>query len=141
MKKLLFAFAVMFFSAVSFGQGYTYVNGYTRSNGTYVQGHYRTLPNDTRNDNWSTVGNVNPFTGVAGTKPGDSYYPSSYGNIYTPSISTQSISYPSLPSTTTYSTHSTYDVIMSSRSIYNERTSVYPSQVKTTRTITYRSIY
>jgi len=49
--------------------GEHYVNGYTRSNGTYVQGHYQTNPNDTKLDNWSTQGNQNPYTGQWGTKP------------------------------------------------------------------------
>ena len=44
------------------------VRGYTTSRGTYVAPHYRTSPNSTRIDNWSTRGNVNPFTGKSGTK-------------------------------------------------------------------------
>lgn len=51
--------------------------GYTRSNGTYVQPHYRTAPNSTRSDNWSTRGNVNPYTGKAGTR--DPYPAPRYG--------------------------------------------------------------
>lgn len=50
-----------------------HVRGYTRRDGTYVPPHYRTAPNSTRNDNWSTRGNVNPYTGEPGTKPGDDY--------------------------------------------------------------------
>ena len=42
-----------------------YVRGYTRSDGTYVAPHYRSSPNATRNDNWTTRGNVNPYTGAA----------------------------------------------------------------------------
>lgn len=49
--------------------GYHYVQGHTTRTGTYVRGHYQTNPNHTRNDNWSTRGNVNPFTGERGTKP------------------------------------------------------------------------
>lgn len=45
-----------------------YVSGYTRSDGTYVKGHYRTAPNDTKKDNYSTKGNTNPHTGKKGTK-------------------------------------------------------------------------
>ena len=44
------------------------VRGYTTSKGNYVAPHYRTSPNNTRIDNWSTRGNVNPFTGKSGTK-------------------------------------------------------------------------
>jgi hypothetical protein len=46
----------------------TYVHGYTRSNGTYVQPHERTAPDHTNLNNYSTQGNVNPYTGTAGTK-------------------------------------------------------------------------
>jgi hypothetical protein len=55
----------------------TYVHGYTRKNGTYVMPHYQTAPNATRLDNWSTKGNVNPYTGTVGTK--DPYAPPSSG--------------------------------------------------------------
>ena len=44
------------------------VSGYTRSNGTYVAPSHATNPNGTKLDNWSTKGNVNPYTGQAGTK-------------------------------------------------------------------------
>lgn len=44
------------------------VKGYTTKNGSYVAPHYRTNPNATRYDNWSTKGNVNPYTGRYGTK-------------------------------------------------------------------------
>jgi hypothetical protein len=55
----------------SVNPNYHWVEGYTRRNGTYVQGHYQTNPNDTRNDNYSTRGNINPWTGEPGTKPRD----------------------------------------------------------------------
>lgn len=45
-----------------------YVNGYYRSNGTYVNPHYRSAPNNTTLDNYSTRGNYNPYTGVTGTR-------------------------------------------------------------------------
>jgi hypothetical protein len=41
---------------------------YTK-NGEYVQSYHATNPNHTTRDNFSTVGNVNPFTGAVGTKP------------------------------------------------------------------------
>ena len=49
----------------------TYVNGYTKSNGTYVQGHYRSSRNSTNHDNYSTSGNYNPYTGSAGSRAKD----------------------------------------------------------------------
>ena len=52
----------------------TYVRGHTRRDGTYVQPHYRTSPNSTRNDNYSTRGNINPYTGQHGTQHRDYGY-------------------------------------------------------------------
>lgn len=57
-----------------------YVRGYTRSNGTYVAPHYRSDPNRTKNDNFSTKGNINPYTGKPGTKRGDNPGTSGSGN-------------------------------------------------------------
>lgn len=56
----------------------TYVKGYQRRDGTYVQGHYKTESNNIRNDNYSTRGNSNPYTGSYGTKPRDGDY--NYGS-------------------------------------------------------------
>ena len=44
------------------------VRGYIKpSTGKYVAPHYKTTPNKTKYDNFSTKGNVNPFTGKKGT--------------------------------------------------------------------------
>ena len=93
MKKAFFFIAFLFAAATSFAQTSTYVSGYTNSNGTYVEGYNRTTPNTTRNDNYSTVGNVNPYTGTYGTKPADSY-----------SVSPSTYSSPSYYSTSSYTT-------------------------------------
>ncbi len=50
--------------------GEVWVDSYVRSDGTPVQGHYRTAPNSTTHDNWSTLGNRNPHTGEYGTRYG-----------------------------------------------------------------------
>lgn len=44
-----------------------YRSGYTTRSGTYVAPSYATNPNGTLLDNYSTKGNVNPYTGRAGT--------------------------------------------------------------------------
>jgi hypothetical protein len=57
-----------------------YVRGHTRSDGTYVQPHYRTNPNNSTYDNYSTRGNTNPYTGRAGTvDPNRDFYGSQPG--------------------------------------------------------------
>jgi len=67
----------------AFGQDRHYTGGYYRKDGTYVNGHYSTNPNDSRNDNWSTKGNYNPYTGKEGTvdpNRGTGHTGSSFGN-------------------------------------------------------------
>lgn len=44
------------------------VRGYTRSNGTYVQPHYRSNPDSSRFNNYSTRSNYNPYSGKYGTR-------------------------------------------------------------------------
>jgi hypothetical protein len=44
------------------------IRGYTKKNGTYVAPSHATNPNKTKRDNFSAKGNVNPYTGKAGTK-------------------------------------------------------------------------
>jgi hypothetical protein len=52
-------------------RGSTYVHGYMRGNGTYVQPHHRSAPNGTQFDNYGSTGNVNPYTGEAGSHSPD----------------------------------------------------------------------
>ena len=76
MKRIIaFILLSLFLSPPAFSQGYQYVNPYIRSDGTYVQGHYKTAPNNNAYDNWSTKGNSNPYTGQQG-------YVNPYSNTY-----------------------------------------------------------
>ncbi|MBI3440971.1 MAG: hypothetical protein HY052_04090 [Proteobacteria bacterium] len=43
------------------------VRGHTRKDGTFVVPHHATNPNSTKRDNYSSRGNVNPYTGKPGT--------------------------------------------------------------------------
>jgi len=43
------------------------VSGYVKKDGTYVAPHVQTSPNATKADNYSSKGNVNPYTGKEGT--------------------------------------------------------------------------
>ena len=69
---MLFRSLAMVVVAPALAQSHS-VRGYYRKDGTYVAPHMQTNPNSTRLDNWSTRGNVNPHTGVEGTK--DPYSP------------------------------------------------------------------
>jgi hypothetical protein len=51
----------------------TYVDGYTRKDGTYVQGHWRSAPDDSPYNNYSYPGNTNPCTGETATGNADTY--------------------------------------------------------------------
>lgn len=60
--------AVILSSAVPAVAGDVHVRPYIKRDGTYVQPHFRSAPDGTRWNNWSTKGNVNPYTGQPGTK-------------------------------------------------------------------------
>lgn len=49
------------------------VRGYTKSNGTYVQPHYRSKPDGNPYNNWSYPGNTNPYTGKVATGDQNTY--------------------------------------------------------------------
>jgi hypothetical protein len=66
-SKLVISFIVCLTVAIPAFAGDVYVKGYTRKDGSYVRPHYRTAPDSKRNNNWSTQGNVNPYTGKSGT--------------------------------------------------------------------------
>lgn len=83
--KLLFAVLALSLSSAAFAD--TYVRGHTTKNGTYVEPHYRSSPNSSKYDNYSTKGNSNPYTGQAGNQnaePSYQYNPpkSEYTNPY-----------------------------------------------------------
>lgn len=65
MTLSLIAFTILW---AGYAAAQDYTRGYMRSDGTYVQGYYRSSPNNTRLDNYSTRGNINPYTGERGTR-------------------------------------------------------------------------
>jgi hypothetical protein len=68
--KTLIALA-LFATSIVGALAQTHVNGYYRTDGTYVQPHWRSSPNNTAYDNWSTRGSMNPYTGQVGTRNDD----------------------------------------------------------------------
>ena len=61
------------------------VSGYFRRDGTWVAPHKRTSPDGNFDNNWSTRGNVNPYTGVPGTKT-RSWFSRNWGWVVTPLV-------------------------------------------------------
>lgn len=84
--KVFVLLILLFFSSLQLFAKDVHVNGYYRKDGTYVQPHYRTSPNSTKSDNYSTIGNVNPYTGKAGTVE-----PYNYSNTAKTSTNTKAI--------------------------------------------------
>lgn len=67
MKKVLIAATALVACATAMAGGAHFRSGYVTKNGTYVAPSYATNPNDTKLDNYSTKGNINPYTGKVGT--------------------------------------------------------------------------
>lgn len=74
MKALVLGLAGLLLFGATAEAGSHRTRGYTKKDGTYVAPSRATNPNRTRNDNWSTKPNVNPYTGKAGTKSPDYGY-------------------------------------------------------------------
>jgi hypothetical protein len=108
MKKLMLASLAICVAVPATAQ--VRVGGYFRSDGTYVAPHYRSSPNSTTTDNYSTYPNVNPYTGRVGrVNPYSTYTPyrapsygvpnygSSYGNTNPRSAPSSGSSYGTQP--------------------------------------------
>jgi hypothetical protein len=67
MKRLVIGAIILAIASPAIAQRTTSVRGYFKKDGTYVAPHYRTAPNRSIYDNYSTRPNVNPFTGKIGT--------------------------------------------------------------------------
>lgn len=69
MKSVL-SIAVLVLASSVFASDRT-THGYTKKDGTQVESYHHSESNRTKDDNYSTRGNVNPETGKKGTKSGD----------------------------------------------------------------------
>ena len=83
MKKLILSAVVGFLGFNSFCQEFktfsnfpseVKVDSYVKTDGTVVKEHWRTAPDNSFNNNWSTKGNMNPHTGEWGTKTSKSTF-------------------------------------------------------------------
>lgn len=93
MRKLMLAVLVAAIATPAVAQ--VHVRGHVRSDGTYVQPHVRTAPNNNRYDNWSTSPNINPYTGRQGTvSPYNTYKPTTPRAYSPPAYTPRQPSYP-----------------------------------------------
>ncbi|PEJ32291.1 hypothetical protein CN689_14270 [Peribacillus butanolivorans] len=72
-KKWIIGLAVSSLLSVSFSyskpvDAATFVHGYLKKDGTYVRSHFRSDADNSFYNNYSTYGNINPFTGERGTR-------------------------------------------------------------------------
>lgn len=66
--KTLLAIALCAFAVGASAAGSHRVSGHVTKKGTYVAPSHATNPNKSTRDNYSHKGNVNPYSGKAGTK-------------------------------------------------------------------------
>lgn len=67
MKKLLIPLIFLFACNSTLAASHS-VKGYTKKNGTHIAAHRQTNADKSKANNWSTKGNVNPYTGKKGRK-------------------------------------------------------------------------
>ena len=77
-----FIFTLLFASSAVFAANSHSVKGYTRKDGTYVQQHKQTNPDQIRRNNYSSEGNFNPTTGKQGTQRNEYSNPPQYNDSY-----------------------------------------------------------
>lgn len=65
--SLILLVSLLFLAPMGNVEAASRVGGYMKRNGTYVQPHFKTPSNTSKFDNYSTKGNVNPFTGKKGS--------------------------------------------------------------------------
>jgi len=65
-KTILFITALLAFASIASAD--EYVDGYIRKDGTYVAPHYRSSPDNSTWNNYSSKGNSNPYTGERGSE-------------------------------------------------------------------------
>lgn len=90
MKTLILILAGVLITLMGYSQSNSnvrYQSGYYKSNGTYVQPHYKTVNNSTNHDNFKTQPNTNTYTNSKGSVAPD-YSPKAYNYGQNKSIQT-----------------------------------------------------
>jgi hypothetical protein len=82
MMKQLMAYILLAIAAPVFSASSHSVKGYTKKDGTYVQPHKQTNPDQLRRNNYSSEGNYNPNTGKEGKQRNELSNPPKYNDSY-----------------------------------------------------------
>ena len=84
MKYIVLLFSILFTTSVLAD---SFVSGYFKRSGIYVQPHFRSSPDISTFNNYSSWGNVNPYTGKWGTSnPVTQEIYKTYRNFRAPTI-------------------------------------------------------
>ncbi len=82
MTKFLILSFLISFAANCLSASSHSVKGYTKKDGTYVQPHKQTNPDQLRRNNYSSDGNYNPNTGKQGKQRNELSNPPKYNDSY-----------------------------------------------------------
>jgi hypothetical protein len=66
-KTIVAAGLILLLAATQSSASSHHVRGHISRKGNYVAPHHQTNPDHSKLNNWSTKGNVNPYTGKKGT--------------------------------------------------------------------------
>jgi len=80
--KAILVIATLLLAPQLFAASSHSVKGYTKKDGTYVQPHRQTNPDQLRRNNYSSEGNVNPNTGKQGKQRNELSNPPKYNNSF-----------------------------------------------------------
>lgn len=81
MRKILLI-GLLLVAPSAFAASSHQVKGHTRKDGTYVQPHKQTNPDQRRSNNYSSEGNYNPTTGKQGKQRNENSSPPQYNDSY-----------------------------------------------------------
>ncbi len=82
MRKRITLLSIALIAIPSFAASSNSVKGYTKKDGTYVQPHKKTNPDQLRRNNYSSEGNYNPNTGKQGKQRNELSNPPKYNDSY-----------------------------------------------------------
>jgi hypothetical protein len=81
-QRKILLIVLLFAPIAAFAASSHSVRGYTKKDGTYIQPHRQTNPDQLRRNNYSSEGNYNPNTGKEGKQRNELSNPPRYNDSY-----------------------------------------------------------